>query len=101
MACFILSSANTLQCNLIGGNSEALAMSLSSAIVFSMIMDYSRDKSRAIDYSVQSSLFALTRIISAVIAGIMVSTIGFGGMFLFEIAGMISVIFVIYKFYKE
>lgn len=78
----------------------ALAIALSSAIVFSMIMDYSRDKSRAVDYSTQASLFALTRIFSAVIAGILVSNIGFGGMFVFEFIGMGVVLFVIYKYYK-
>lgn len=78
----------------------ALAISLSSAIVFSMIMDYSRNSLRAIDYSIQSSVFAFTRIISAIIAGIFVSSIGFGGMFIFEFFMMGIVVLVIYKFYK-
>lgn len=78
----------------------ALAISLSSAIIFSMIMDYSRAESRAIDYAVQSSLFSLTRIISAVIAGILVSSFGFITMFLFQVIGMLLVVLVIYKFYK-
>lgn len=78
----------------------ALSISLSSAIVFTMIMDYSRSDSLGVDYAVQSSLFSLTRIISAVIAGIMVSSFGFGGMFLFELFGIIGVVGVIYRFYK-
>ncbi|RZV16036.1 MFS transporter [Aliarcobacter butzleri] len=77
----------------------ALAIALSSAIIFSMIMDYSRKESRAIDYSVQSSIFSFTRIISAVIAGIIVSNFGFDKMFIFELFCLILVTFVIYKKY--
>lgn len=90
----------TLAFLLISVTFTALSISLSSAIIFSMIMDYSRQESRAIDYALQSSLFSLTRIISAVIAGILVSSVGFFGMFLFEFIGMIVVVLVIYKFYK-
>ncbi len=79
----------------------ALAIALSSAIIFSMIMDYSRDTSRGVDYAVASSLFSFTRIISAVIAGIIISNMGFGMMFLFEMIGMILVVFIIFRFYKE
>lgn len=79
----------------------ALAIALSSAIVFSMIMDYSRKESRAVDYAVQSSLFAFTRILSAVIAGVFVSNFGFEGMFIFELLGIVFVLFVIYKFFKR
>lgn len=77
----------------------ALAIALSSAIIFSMIMDYSRKGSRAIDYSVQSSIFSFTRIISAVIAGIIVSNFGFDKMFIFELFCLVLVTFVIYKKY--
>ncbi|MFY9074569.1 MFS transporter [Malaciobacter mytili] len=79
----------------------ALAISLSSAIIFSMIMDYSRKESRAIDYSIQSSIFSFTRIISAVIAGIIVSNFGFAKMFIFELICLIIVVFFIYKKYKD
>ena len=78
----------------------ALSIAFSSSIIFSLMMDYSRNNSRGVDYSVQSSLFSLTRIISAVIAGILISSIGFEGMFLFEFLGMILVLFIIYRFYK-
>lgn len=79
----------------------ALAIALSSAIIFTLIMDYSRATSRAIDYSVQASLFSLTRIISAVIAGIFVSNFGFDGMFIFEFICLIIVTLIIYKNYKN
>lgn len=79
----------------------ALAIALSSAIVFSMIMDYSRKESRAIDYSIQSSIFSFTRIISAIIAGIIVSNFGFEKMFIFELFCIISITFVIYLKYSQ
>ena len=79
----------------------ALSISLSSAIIFSMIMDYSRKGSRAIDYSIQSSIFSFTRIISAIIAGILISNFRFQGMFIFELFGMLILTLFIYKFYKE
>ncbi len=78
----------------------AIAIALSSAIIFSMIMDYSRSSSKGIDYALQSSLFALTRIISAIIAGIIVSNFGFEKMFIFELSCIVVVTFVIYKKYN-
>lgn len=78
----------------------AIAIALSSAIIFSMIMDYSRSSSKGVDYALQSSLFALTRIISAVIAGLIISNFGFGKMFIFEIICISLVTFYIYKRYK-
>ncbi|NQY23238.1 MAG: MFS transporter [Campylobacteraceae bacterium] len=79
----------------------ALSISLSSAIIFTMIMDYARKETRAIDYSIQASFFSLTRIISAVIAGLIISTFNFQIMFIFETIGMIIVCIFIYKFYKS
>lgn len=79
----------------------ALAIALSSAIIFALIMDYSRNTSRAIDYSLQASLFSFTRIISAVIASIFVSHFGFGGMFIFEFICLIIVTLIIYENYKN
>jgi len=79
----------------------ALSIAFSSAIVFSLMMDYSRTESRGVDYAIQSSLFSFTRIISAVIAGVLVSNVGYYGMFLFEFVGLFIVVFVLYKFYKN
>ncbi|MBL3520474.1 MFS transporter [Arcobacter lanthieri] len=79
----------------------ALAIALSSAIIFSMIMDYSRKESRAIDYSIQSSIFSFTRIISAIIAGIIVSNFGFEKMFIFELCCIILITFIIYLKYSQ
>lgn len=78
----------------------ALAISLSSATIYSIIMDYCSINTRAIDYSIQSSIFALTRIASAFIAAMVVSNFGFLYMFIFELFIMIIVFFVIYKKYR-
>jgi len=79
----------------------ALAISLSSSIIFSLIMDYSRSSQRAIDYSIQSSIFTFTRMLSAVIAGLLVSNFGFGKMFIFELCFVIFVTFIIFIKYSN
>lgn len=79
----------------------AFAVSFSAAILFTIMMDYSRSSSRAMDYAIQSSLFSFTKIISAVIAGMLVSSFGFSGMFLFEFVGILFFIFIIYRFYTK
>ena len=76
------------------------AIAFSSAIVFALIMDYSRTSSKAIDYSIQSSLFSLTRIISAIVAGMIVSNFGYGEMFLIEGIVMGLVLLIVYKLYN-
>ena len=77
------------------------AIAFSSAIVFSLIMDYSRSSSKAVDYAIQSSLFSLMRIVSAIIAGLFVSNLGYSSMFVFETLVMIFIVFMIYQFYNE
>jgi len=79
----------------------ALAISLSSSIIFASIMDYSRKQLRAIDYSIQSSIFAFTRMISAVIAGILVSNFGFGKFFIFELCFVVFVTIAIFFKYPK
>ena len=79
----------------------ALAIALSSAIIFSLMMEYSRKNSRGIDYAIQSSLLSLSRIIFADTSGLIVSSFGFERMFLFELFGIFVVIFIIYKFYES
>ena len=79
----------------------ALSISLSSSIIFTLIMDYARKETRAIDYSIQASFFSLTRIISAVIAGLIISKYNFETMFIVEGLGMVIVCIVIYKFYQS
>lgn len=74
-----------------------IAVSLSSTIIFSMIMDYSRDSSKAMDYALQFSIYSITRIISAITAGVIVSHLDFEAMFIFESFCVAIVSLVIYK----
>lgn len=78
----------------------SISFSFSSSLIFSMMMDYARLSTKAIDYAIQSSIFSSTRILSAVISGALVSNFGFTDMFTFELFGMAFVIFLVWKFYK-
>jgi len=78
----------------------SLSIAFSSSIIFALIMDYSRTYSKGIDYALQSSLFSFTRIISAVIAGGIISHFGYSTMLLFEIVCISLVLIAIFKFYK-
>ncbi len=79
----------------------ALAISFSSAIIFALMMDYARQTSKAIDYAVQSSLFSLTRIASAMGAGIIVSTQNYGVFFMVELVCILIVTYVVVKHYPS
>lgn len=79
----------------------ALAISFSSAIIFALMMDYARQTSKAVDYAVQSSLFALTRIVSAMIAGVIVSVQNYSMFFVFELVCIVAVTFVVVRHYPS
>ncbi|PIE70802.1 MAG: hypothetical protein CSA22_05230 [Deltaproteobacteria bacterium] len=66
-----------------------------------MMMDYAREPLRATDYGVQSSISSLTRILSAVIAGVLVGRFGYASMFLFEISAMGLVFGIVWIYYEE
>lgn len=75
----------------------ALAIAFSSAIIFAFIMEYARQESKAVDYALQSSLFALTRIVAAVFAGIIISAQSYGVLFGLACVGILGVTFVVIK----
>lgn len=77
-----------------------IGVAFSSALIHAIIMDKARADTKAIDYAVQSSLFSLTRILSAVLAGVIISHFGFKIMFIFELLGMAFIVFWIWKFYE-
>lgn len=79
----------------------SISFSFSSSLIFSMMMDYARASTKAIDYAIQSSLFSVTRILSAIISGLIVSNFGFSKMFMFELFGMGIVVFLVWKYYKS
>ncbi|SMC97347.1 Na+/melibiose symporter [Desulfocicer vacuolatum DSM 3385] len=78
----------------------SIAIALTSTIVFSLIMDYSRGDSKGIDYAVQSSLSSIVRMIFTVAAGFLISSFGYTTMFCIGMIGTALVVYVVYRFYK-
>ncbi len=79
----------------------SISIAFSSGVIFSIVMDYSRKNLRATDYAVQSSIFSITRILSAVVAGFLVKHFSYANMFLFESLASMVVLWVIFSFYKK
>lgn len=77
-----------------------ISMAVASAILFSYMMTYTRSEYRAIDYSVQNSLFSFTRMIFAVLAGVIIQYFSYLVLFIFSGLGMFLVLIILY-FYKE
>lgn len=78
----------------------SFAIALTSTIIFSLIMAYSREDSKGIDYAVQSSLSSIVRIASTVAAGFLISNFGYGTMFCIEMIATGFVVYVVYRFYS-
>jgi len=58
----------------------AVAMGVSSALVFALMMEFARGAWRAADYVLQASLFTLGRIAVAPLAGLLLDRLGHPGM---------------------
>lgn len=58
----------------------AVAMGMSSSLVFSLVMDLSRAEFGAFDYGIQSSIFTLGRIVIMPFAGILIDRAGYATM---------------------
>ncbi|OOV86005.1 MFS transporter [Oceanospirillum linum] len=69
----------------------AIALGLSAGVIFGLIMIHSRQDLSASDYGLQSSLFALTRMLVPISAGIMLDTLGYSGMYLGLVLGALIV----------
>ncbi|MDB4836995.1 MFS transporter [Marinomonas sp.] len=69
----------------------AIALGLSSGVLFGLIMLHSRMEFSASDYGVQSSVFAFTRVIVAISAGVALDRVGYSGMYLLLIIGTVPV----------
>lgn len=78
----------------------SFAIALTSTIVFSLMMDYSRGNSKGIDYAVQSSLSSIARIVSTVAAGFLISSFGYSTMFCMEMLATGFVVYIVYRFYR-
>lgn len=59
----------------------AAAMGMSSGLVFGLMMSFTRPGLTAMDYGIQSSLFACSRILVPLIAGVLLDHGGHAGMF--------------------
>ncbi|WP_024304092.1 MFS transporter [Pseudogulbenkiania sp. MAI-1] len=60
----------------------ALAMGATSSLVFSLMMDFSRQYHQAVDYGIQASLFALGRLAVPPLAGVLLDIYHYPGMLL-------------------
>jgi MFS family permease len=69
----------------------AIALGLSSGVLFGLIMAYSRPDFSASDYGLQSSLFSFSRILVPISAGIILDKMGYVGMFVWLIVGALVV----------
>lgn len=58
----------------------AVAMGVASSLTFTLMMEFARSEQRAVDYGLQASLFTLTRIAVALIAGTLLDHLGHPGM---------------------
>ena len=77
----------------------SVSMAFSTTVVFSLIMDYSRQASIGVDYAVQSSLTSIVRILFTIGAGFLISNFGYGTLFCLGLLGTGAVAYVIYRFY--
>lgn len=60
----------------------AIALGLSSGVLFAGMMQQCRLELSASDYGVQSSLFSLSRMVVPICAGVLLDRLGFSGMYL-------------------
>lgn len=77
----------------------SVSMAFSTTVVFSLIMDYSRQASMGVDYAVQSSLTSIVRILFTIGAGFLISNFGYGTLFCMGLLGTGAVVYVVYRFY--
>lgn len=58
----------------------AVVMGFASSLAFTLMMEFARSDQRAVDYGLQASLFTLTRITVALLAGTLLDRLGHPGM---------------------
>lgn len=78
----------------------ALAMGAASGLIFGLMMYYTRPGLAAVDYGIQSSLFALARTLVPMAAGILLDQAGYGGMLLGLMSGLLLALLVTHAFRK-
>lgn len=67
-------------------------MGASAGLLFGLMMYHTRPGLTALDYGIQSSLFALTRMVMPILAGVLLDRLGYLGMLAGIIAGLLGVI---------
>lgn len=78
----------------------ALAMGAASGLIFGLMMYYTRPGLAAVDYGIQSSLFALARTLVPMLAGILLDQAGYSGMLLGLMGGIAVVLLMTERFRK-
>ena len=73
----------------------ALAMGAAAGLVFGLMMHHVRDCMTALDYGIQSSLFALTRMLIPMFAGVLLDRLGYVSMLLSLAAGLLGVLLLV------
>nr|WP_319491037.1 MFS transporter [uncultured Desulfobacter sp.] len=77
----------------------SVSIAFSTTMVFSLIMEYSRQNTRGVDYAVQSSLTSIVRILTTIGAGFLISNFGYEALFYTGFLGTGAVVYVVYKRY--
>ncbi|WP_321414313.1 hypothetical protein [uncultured Desulfobacter sp.] len=77
----------------------SVSIAFSTTMVFSLIMEYSRQNTRGVDYAVQSSLTSIVRILATIGAGFLISNFGYEALFYTGFLGTGAVVYVVYKRY--
>lgn len=79
----------------------ALSKGLSGSIVSAIIMSNCRKEYRAIDYSIQSSIYAAGGIFSGMIAGAIIENFSYKSLFIILLVGMTITSVLIYRYLKQ
>ncbi|CAM3742392.1 MFS transporter [Ectopseudomonas alcaliphila] len=86
----VWSEAGTLGL-VIGASLVAAAMGAISAMVFGLMMFFTRQQRQAVDYGLQASLFVVSRLAVPVAAGVLLDHLGYTGMLLCLTSAMLGV----------
>lgn len=70
----------------------AVAMGAAAGLLFGLMMYHTRPAMTALDYGIQSSLFASTRMVMPMLAGLLLDRLGYLGMLAGIVAGLLGVL---------
>ena len=81
--------------------SIAISKALSGSIIFALMMNNSRKEYKAIDYSVQSSIYALGGISTGIGAGLIIESFDYRSLFIIALFGMSMVSLFVYNYFRS